>query len=550
MDLEALGKQDTIFVYSGVIDTKDRYWNRYPGLMCDVESYIYLPLLEEMGYMPKHKYSYGPEIRKYVNSLADHYHISDNAMYRTKINSLVWDESHKEWIVKMIKECKGDGDLELTVHAQFVMAASGVLLHPQLPNIPGIETFKGHSFHTSRWDYACTGGDAENPELVKLKDKRVGIVGTGATAIQAVPHLAKWAKDLVVFQRTPSQVDIRGQRETDPAWWQKEIENRKGWQRERRANFDGCLTQALPPDAPNFVNDEWSKMKAYPALTGTPGVRKMEDLPSYVAELHARDLPRSERIRARCDEVVKDKETAQKLKSWFPSWCKRPTFHDDYLQTFNQPNVTLVDTDGRGIESLSENGIVFEGKEYPLDILIWSTGFRAPATGSPAFCAGMTVTGRKGLTMDDKWRDDIGTLHGVVSHDFPNLFWPGPWQASASANFAGVLDILSTHAAYICAEAERYASKKKPGARYSIEPSKEGEENWGLQIQMRAANFAATSGCTPSYFNKEGLMDQMPMEQRMKAAKMAIWGEGILNFTEVLEKWQAEGRLEGLQINC
>ena len=530
--------------------TQSRYWNRYPGLMCDVESYVYLPMLEEMGFMPKHKYSYGPEIRTYVNNLADKYGVSDNAMYRTKVSSLEWDEATKEWTVKMTKERKGASNLDITVRSQFVMAASGLLLHPKLPNIPGIENFKGHSFHTSRWDYSYTGGSPEDPDLVNLKDKRVGIMGTGATAIQAVPHLAKWAKELIVFQRTPSQVDIRGQQKTDPEWWQKEIQGRKGWQRERINNFNGHLTAALPPDAPNMVDDEWSKMKAYPALIGRPGIVKMEEIPGYVAELHARDIPRSERVRARCDEIVNDKETAERLKSWFPSWCKRPTFHDDYLQVFNQPNVKLVDTAGQGVASLTENGPVFEGKEYPVDLLIWSTGFRAPATGSPAFGAGMTVTGRKGLSMDDKWKEDVGTLHGVVSRDFPNLFWPGPWQAAASANFASCLDVLSTHVAHICAEADKYASKKKPGARYSIEPSKDGEENWGLQVQMRAAAFAATSGCTPSYFNREGLMDKMPMEARMKMAKMSIWGEGILDFTEVLEKWREEGKLEGLEINC
>ena len=175
--------------------TQSRYWNRYPGLMCDVESYVYLPMLEEMGFMPKHKYSYGPEIRTYVNNLADKYGVSDNAMYRTKVSSLEWDEATKEWTVKMTKERKGASNLDITVRSQFVMAASGLLLHPKLPNIPGIENFKGHSFHTSRWDYSYTGGSPEDPDLVNLKDKRVGIMGTGATAIQAVPHLASGLKN-------------------------------------------------------------------------------------------------------------------------------------------------------------------------------------------------------------------------------------------------------------------------------------------------------------------------------------------------------------------
>ena len=230
--------------------------------MCDVESYVYLPLLEEMGYMPKHKYSYGPEIRWYLNELADKYGISQNAMFRTKVNSLEWDEGQKDWFVKMTKERKGDSNLDLTVRSQFVMSASGLLLHPKLPDIPGIEDFKGTQLSTSRWDFGYTGGDPENPDLVNLKDRRVGILGTGATAIQAIPHLAKHAKELVVFQRTPSQVDIRGQQETDPKWWREEIQGRKGWQYERMSNFNGHITGALPPDAPNMVNDEWSKMQA------------------------------------------------------------------------------------------------------------------------------------------------------------------------------------------------------------------------------------------------------------------------------------------------
>jgi cation diffusion facilitator CzcD-associated flavoprotein CzcO len=414
------------------------YWNRYPGLMCDVESYVYLPVLEEMGYMPKHKYSYGFEIREYLESLAKKYGLADQAQYRTKVNSMDWDDNTKEWIVNMTKARKEGGSITLSVRSQFVMLGTGVLLHPKLPTIPGIEDFKGHSFHTSRWDYKFTGGTPENPELVNLKDKRVGIIGTGATAIQVVPHLAKYAKELVVFQRTPSQVDTRGQRETDPEWWNKEIRGRKGWQKERIANFNAQINDSLSPDDVNMVDDGWTTMRSYRALIGGPGELKMEDIPAYVADLHAKDMPRSERVRARVTEIVKDKETAQSLQSWFPSWCKRPCFHDDYLPTFNNPHVKLVDTDGKGIEALTENGPVVEGKEYPLDVLIWSTGFRAPGGVSPGKMADMAVNGRNGRLLDDKFTKDLGTLHGVVSRDFPNFFMTGPWVSGSISLRAGL----------------------------------------------------------------------------------------------------------------
>jgi cation diffusion facilitator CzcD-associated flavoprotein CzcO len=513
--------------------------------MCDVESYIYLPLLEEMGYMPKHKYSYGQEILAYINAVAEKYGVADKAMFRTKVDLLEWDETAKDWIVSMTKYRKNGGSLKISTRSQFVMIAAGVLVYPHLPDIPGIEEFKGHNFHTARWDYDCTGGTPEAPEMVGLKDKRVGVIGTGATAVQLVPHLAKWAKELIVFQRTASQVDSRGQRETDIEWWQKEVQGRKGWQKDRSKNFNGHLTSALPPDSLNMVEDEWSKMRAYCALIGKPGILRVEDIPAHVAEMHTRDLPRSERIRARTDEIVIEKKTADDLKSWYPSWCKRPTFHDDYLPTYNQPHVKLVNTKGKGIESLTSEGVCFDGQEYPLDVLIWSTGFRAPVLGDPSATAGMTVMGRGGLHLSEKWKNDLGTLHGVVSRDFPNLFWPGPWQGAASANFTGVINLLCSHVAYMVTQAEKTLI---PGVRFSIEPTKDAEQAWSMQIAMRAGALAATSGCTPSYLNREGALDRLSMEERMALAKMSIWGEGILSFTEVLEKWQEDGILEGLEI--
>jgi cation diffusion facilitator CzcD-associated flavoprotein CzcO len=196
------------------------YWNRYPGLHCDVESYTYMPLLEETGYMPKSKYAPGHELREHADRIATKWGLHDKAVFRASVRKTAWDESAKLWDVE-IEQGRGPGQQPagLRVQAQYVLIASGVLSSPQVPRIPGLQTFAGPMFHTARWDYSVSGGKPEDLSLTGLRGKRVGFLGTGATAIQAVPHLARWAKEVHVFQRTPSSVTWRGQRPTDPQEW-------------------------------------------------------------------------------------------------------------------------------------------------------------------------------------------------------------------------------------------------------------------------------------------------------------------------------------------
>ncbi|KAK7061129.1 hypothetical protein VNI00_000865 [Paramarasmius palmivorus] len=519
------------------------------GLMCDVESYVYMPLIEETGYMPKHKYAYGPELRRHADLIAEKWDLTDKALFRSEVKTLDWDDSGKVWVVT-IEEYRGPNEPKrsLTVRAQFVMLAFGVLNFPHIPKIPGMDSFKGHMFHTSRWDYAYTGGSPDDWTMSNLKDKRVGIIGTGATAIQAVPQLAEWSKELFVFQRTPSSVDVRGQHPTDPQVWEKEIATHKGWQRERQLNLASYVSNI--PNGPNKVNDGWSTSPAYCAIVGTTkyGIITPEKIPNFIGDMFALDMERAARIRARVDEIVKDPETAEKLKPWYPVWCKRPCFHDDYLPAFNKPSVHLVDTDGKGVDRFTENGIVVNGQEYPIDVLVLSTGFRSPGggSGSPAYRANLVVRGRNGLNLEDKWAQGVATLHGVVTHDFPNLFFPGPSQAAATANQVCVLDVLSTHVAHIVSE-----TLKRGGS--AAEPTKEAEERWAVDIMTRTAALAAVSGCTPSYLNREGELSQLahaPVEVQMKAARGAIWGEGFESFMKVIEEWKAKGNLEGIEITA
>jgi cation diffusion facilitator CzcD-associated flavoprotein CzcO len=529
------------------------YWNRYPGLMCDVESYIYLPLLEDTGYMPKHKYAYGPEIRDYANKLADQFGLRHNASFQMQGKELRWDESSNTWVASLTHaQTSSNEGTDLTVTAQFVIAAGGLLNNPKLPGVDGIKDFQGHSFHSSRWDYKFTGGTPSDPTLANLQGKSVGIIGTGATCIQVLPQLAKWAKEVYVFQRTPSSVDVRQNSPTDPDWFNEQVGNKKGWQRERATNFNLFVTNTNPKPDVDLINDGWSKIAAYSALIGGPAALTLtpEGVPAYIGALHAMDYPRQESIRQRVASIVKDPSTAEKLKPYYPSWCKRPAFHDDFLLCFNQPNVHLIDVStGKGVEKLTSTALITNGTEYPLDCLIYSTGFRSPSVGSPAARAGLTIIGRNGLSLDQKWTDGVATLHGVCSHDFPNLFWPGPIQAGATANQIFVLDTLAEHVAFIIAAAEKRPGGKKK--KMIIEPSKEAEEEWTMRIAQLALSSAPIIGCTPGYLNAEGEMDKvmgMGVEAQMKAARGGIWGAGINNYVRVIGEWREDGGLQGLEV--
>ncbi|KAJ7460763.1 flavin-binding monooxygenase-like family protein [Mycena latifolia] len=526
------------------------YWNRYPGLMCDVESYIYMPLLEETGYMPRFRYAYGPELREHAERIAKKWGLTDKAQFRTQYHTVEWDDAQKRWILQ-VTENRGrtEPKREFRLKAQYVIAASGTLNAPQIPWLPGFDQFRGQHFHTSRWNYEVTGGSPEAPTLEKLKDKRVGVIGTGATAVQVVPELAKWAKHLYVFQRTPSSVDVRDQRRTDPVEWTTKIASAKGWHRARSDNFNSYITNSPIAGETDLVDDGWCRTRAFCAALGGRGIVSPDKIPEHIAQLHACDVERAERVRARTDEVVKDPETADKLKPWYPAWCKRPTFHDDYLPAFNKPNVTLVDTDGKGVDALTTEAIVANGTAYPIDVLVLSTGYTFSLEGkSPAARASAKVVGRDGLSMDDKWiQEGASTLHGVATHGFPNFFFATGTQTGVSSNFTFTLSLLSSHVAATLAEAERRADRSD---RLTVEVTKAAEDAWTGEIMKRVSWFAGMSGCTPSYMNREGASDRADTQETMKAARGASWGEGVISFVEVLEAWTAEGGLKGFQIEA
>ncbi|KAK4139804.1 pyridine nucleotide-disulfide oxidoreductase [Dichotomopilus funicola] len=527
------------------------WWNRYPGLHCDIESYSYMPLLEKTGYVPKKKYSTGPELRDYANLIADKWSLHDKALFRSSIKAARWDDATQLWTVDAT-ENRGPGEeaRELKLHGQYLLVASGILTNPHVPKVTGLEDFAGPLFHTARWDYKVTGGSPVDEKLTGLEGKRVGIIGTGATAIQAVPKIAKYAKELYVFQRTPSSVNWRGQRPTDPEEWKTKIATKQGWQRDRMLNLDSFLTDA--PEEENLVADGWTEMPAFSAVIGSPRYGIIEPTPEKIAQhvgrIYKLDLPHTESVRARTERIVQNPETAAKLKAWYPTWCKRPCFSDEYLEAFNQSNVHLVDTDGKGIDSATSGGLVFAGKEYPLDILILSTGYVTPSIGggSPAVRTGIDIFGRNGRSMDEKWQNHgASTLHGVSSNGFPNLFFAPLSQSAQASNNAFTLDVGTEHIVHVIEKAEA-----RTGGNAIVEVTSEAEEAWALEIMRRAGWFATVMGCTPGYVTSEGealKVSQDPVEMARKA-RSSNWSEGMASFLKLLEEYRADGSIKGFEV--
>jgi cyclohexanone monooxygenase len=499
------------------------YWNRYPGAQCDIESYCYLPLLEETGYIPKEKYSYAPEIFEHARRIGEHYRLYEHACFQTRVTEVRWDGSDMRWV---ISTDRGDA-----MRSRFVVIATGPVSRPKLPDIPGIGDFNGHSFHTCRWDYSYTGGD-HNGNLTKLGDKRVAVVGTGATAIQCVPYVGAFAKELLVLQRTPSAVDRRGNKPTDPEW----VESlQAGWQRRRRENFDSmAIGDAVEED---LVDDGWTEIfKELNISTFTP-LGGNTELGSDIEEMsELADLRQMNKIRARVDQVVKDPATAEALKPWYRRMCKRPTFNDAYLETFNRPNVTLIDVSAsQGIERVTEFGIVANGKEYEVDCIIWATGFEV--TTPLRRRIDFDIIGEGGRSLFDKWSDGLRTFHGHSSRGFPNWFYMGNGQTGLSLNMTAVFDDQAIHISYIIDEV------LARGAR-AVQPTEEAEEAWVAEIRRLAlGKNTFFEECTPGYYNGEG-----NTSGRVSSAFTESYAPGANAFNALLAKWRANGDLDGLEL--
>ena len=527
------------------------YWNRYPGASCDIESYIYFPLLEETNFIPKRKYTDAAETLDYFKVLSDKFSLKENALFQTEVNEVKWISDEKLWFIKTNRQD--------SIKARYVIHANGFLNRPKLPAMKGINDYQGHTFHTSRWDYAYTGGNS-NGNLNNLRDKKVAIIGTGATAVQCVPHLAAGAKKLYVFQRTPSSIDERNNSNTDIDWFNAQ---KSGWQKERKENFEGFLTGNFTDK--DLVNDGWteifrtilgglikngpSKLVLLSWVLTAPFYKNFYKvgLRTYIRnkfmnfvtredinkKVEIVDFQKMEKVRARADALVKDPKTAESLKAYYRQLCKRPCFHDEYLQAFNNDNVELIDTDGQGVKELSAEGIIHDGKEYKVDCIIFASGFEV-GTDYSRRC-GYQVSGIDGITLSEKWKDGLATFHGIHSKGFPNSFFYGPGQGPMTANFTHSLDEQSAHVAYILKQLD------KKNMKY-VEASEEAESDWINTIISKARNMQSfQEACTPGYYNNEGKPNTNPANN--------TYGGGALEYFKLLKDWRKNDKLQGLKTN-
>ena len=498
------------------------YWNRYPGAQCDTASFVYMPLLEETGHMPSEKYAHAPEILEHCQRIGRHFGLYEDALFHTEVEDLTWDEAGSRWVVRTNR---GDA-----FTAQFVAMGTGPLHVPKLPGIPGIESFTGHSFHTSRWDYDYTGGDPSGGPLELLADKRVAIIGTGATSVQCVPHLARTCKELYVFQRTPSSVDVRNNAPTDPDWFAEMAT--PGWQQRWLENFTANQTGGAADE--DLVMDGWtdlsrrirSKIMALPREDRTP--EKM------MAAFEDSDFEKMEEIRSRIDGVVEDPETAERLKAWYRQLCKRPCFHDEYLDAFNEPAAHLVDTDGKGVERITETGVVAAGQEYEVDCIIYASGFEVGTEYTSR--AGYDLTGRDGVKLSERWADGMRTKHGIHVHGFPNAFLVQPTQGgNLISNVPHNLTESGRTIAMVIAHALEHGFCE-------VEVTSEAEEAWVQLLLSGAGRMLGSPDCTPGYYNNEG-QDPGP------AARLNVgYPDGASAYFRYLDEWRSSGELEGLDL--
>ena len=466
--LQAAGFNDVRFCEKGGDVGGTWYWNRYPGIACDVESYSYFPLLEEMGYVPTMKFAAGFEIMEYCQKLATKFKFYDHCLFHTTVEQTEWDEDTARWTVTTDRGDK--------MRARFVVLANGILTTPKLARIEGMQSFQGESFHTSRWDYN-----------VDLADKRVGIIGTGATAVQCVPEIAKIVKELYVFQRTPSSIDVRDQRATS----QEEIDtwaNEPNWAKKRRARFakisEGRTALKANDDYLAGKVDHFKEKKKH----ATP--LSPEELIQKQLDTNFRIM---EQIRARVDAIVEDPKTAEALKPYYPYGCKRPTFHDEYLPTFNKEHVTLVDTAPRGVNKINAAGVVHDGVEYPLDVLIYATGFQWMATSTFNM-----IVGRGGKSLRDKWESEgTKTFLGLHSNGFPNLFIvSGPQGGGGSFNFTNAIEEHGDYVVWML-------STMREQGKQIVDVRKDPEEEYAEHCKIADINTRPLRDCI-TYYNGHG----------------------------------------------
>jgi len=404
-----------------------------------------------------------------------------------------------------------------------------------IPAIPRMKSFAGPAFHRARWDYAYTGGSQEHPRMTGLADKVVGVIGTGASAIQAIPPLAESSKQLYVFQRTPAAVGVRGDRPTDDEF---AATLERGWHRERNENFQAVML-GQPVEA-DLVDDGWchhfariNNQRLEPGMTAEEYRFQVDEFDHEVMELH----------RQRIRETITDPARADLLMPYYKYSCRRPLFHDDFLPSLNRDNVTVVDCPV-GIDRVTEHGVVVDGQEYELDCIVYATGFEPEVTPLPRR-AGHEIVGRGGRTIAEKWTDGAATLFGLMTSGFPNLFlMPCPGQQA-------VVTVNYTLLAEVGAEfvAEVIAALDADGVD-AFDVTEDAEADWVRQVMTASMASAPPPGgvpCTPGsrmLFDDDGNMVLLDPHA-------GTYGGGFgdyFGYRDLLTEWRERGDFAGLTL--
>jgi cation diffusion facilitator CzcD-associated flavoprotein CzcO len=365
--------------------------------------------------------------------------------------------------------------------------------------------------------------------MTNLADKRVGIIGTGATSVQCVPHLSRACRDLFVFQRTPSSIDVRNNHPIDPEWF---ATLEPGWQQKWLENFTILQTGGFADE--DLVQDGWTDI--------SQRIRDRlfaSDNPEFTPEAlerayHESDDEKMAEIRARVDEIVEDEITAERLKPWYRQLCKRPCFHDEYLDSYNNPTTHLIDTDGKGVDRIDECGVWIGDDHYALDLLIYASGFEVGTAFERR--AGFDATGRDGVRLSEKWADGMVSLHGIHVHGFPNLFVVGPTQgANLISNVPHNLVEAGTTIAIIIDRALAIDADE-------VEVTPEAEAAWVARLEAGQRMFGGNLDCTPGYYNNEG----QDAGRRGVLGRLA-YPDGPVAYFRYIDEWRSSGDFDGLE---
>ncbi|MYD99619.1 MAG: NAD(P)/FAD-dependent oxidoreductase [Gammaproteobacteria bacterium] len=451
------------------------YWNRYPGARCDVESMEYSysfcdELQQEWEWTER--YAGQPEILRYVNHVADRFDLRRDITFDTRVVRATFDEDASRWQVET--------DTGLVVDAAFVIMATGCLSSANLPEFDGRDDFQGETYHTGRWPH----------EGVDFAGKRVGIIGTGSSAIQAIPIIAAEAGHLTVFQRTPNYSIPARNAPIDPDYV-REIKAEYSAFRARNYRMQAGFGSKIPHnDAPASSDDPASRESNYAVRWERGGFGYLSAYNDLLRDRDANETA-AEFVRQRIRGIVDDPDIAERLCPDNVIGCKRPCLDTGYFETYNRANVELVDARDAPIERITPNGVVAGGREYVLDCIVFATGFDA-MTGA---VLGVDFRGRDGMTLADKWHAGPRTYLGLGTVGFPNLFLiTGPGSPSVLTN---MIVSIEQHAEWIsdCLEYLRAEGLD------SIEATPEAEDAWVEHVNL-VAGLTLYPTCNSWYLGK------------------------------------------------